>query len=70
VRGTRGGAGPRCTGGHTDVTGEIREEGPVHVAQTGPLSTGKGLREEVTHVAQMGSLPLEGLREERDGRDE
>jgi hypothetical protein len=41
---------------------EGREEVPVHVAQTGPFSTGKGiLREEVTiHVVHMGTLPLEG----------
>jgi hypothetical protein len=45
--------------------------GPVHVAQTGPLSIGKGLREEVTiHVAQMGTLPLEGPGEERPGGGE
>jgi hypothetical protein len=32
-----------------------------------PFSTGKGMREEVPiHVAQMGTLPLEGLGEERD----
>jgi hypothetical protein len=51
--------------------GRIREEGSVYIAQTDPLSIGKGLREEVTiHVAQMGTLPLEGPREERAGSGE
>jgi hypothetical protein len=51
--------------------GGSREEGLIHVAQTDPLSIGRRLREEVTiHVAQMGTLPLEGPGEERAGGGE
>jgi hypothetical protein len=52
--------------------GRIRREGSVHVAQTDPPSTGKGVAGggRAIHVAQMGTLPPEGLGEERDEGDE
>jgi hypothetical protein len=56
---------------HSRRRGGIREEGSVHVAQTGLLSIGKGLRKEMTiHVAQMGTLSLKGPGEERVGGGE
>jgi hypothetical protein len=46
---------------------EGRDDVPIHVAQTDPLSREKVLWEDVTiHVVQMGTLPLECLGEERD----